>query len=139
MEKNLGDYILNVCKTLNKHHIEYMIVGGTAVAFYGYYRTSINQAGIAAEKPDLDFWYNPSYKNYFNLLNALEDLGVDVAEFKKEQVPDPKKSFFKYEFENFTIDFLPQLKARFNFRTCFLKREVILIGQTEIPILHYED
>jgi len=116
-----------------------MIVGGAAVALYGYFRRSMNQAGAVAEKPDLDFWYNSNYKNYFNLLNAVEELGMDVTEFKKEQTPNPKKSFFKYEFENFTIDLLPELKAKLSFRTSFQKREVIIIGETEIPILNFED
>jgi hypothetical protein len=55
-------------------------------------------AGKIAEKPDLDFWYNPTYDNYFKLLNALEELGQDVTRFKDEQTPNPKKSFFRYEF-----------------------------------------
>ena len=34
-------------------------------------------------KPDLDFWYNPTYENYFNLLKALEELGIDLIEDKE--------------------------------------------------------
>ena len=82
-----------------------MIVGGTAVALHGYSRPSMNVTDEVAEKPDLDFWYNPTYENYFKLLNALEELGQDVTKFKQEQVPNPKKSFFRYEFEKFTLDF----------------------------------
>ena len=59
------------------------------------------------EKYDLDIWYNPTYENYFNLLSALENLGEDVSEFRDEQTPDPKRSFFKFDFEQFTLDFLP--------------------------------
>ncbi len=111
MEPSLTNSILSVCRSLNKFSVEYIIVGGTAVALNGYYRYSMNVAGEITTKPDLDFWYNPNYDNYFKLLNALEDLGQDVTQFKEEQTPDPKKSFFRYEFENFTLDFLPELKA----------------------------
>lgn len=93
MESSLTDSILSVCRTLNKYLVEYIIVGGTAVALHGYYRRSMNVDGKMTEKPDLDFWYNPTYNNYFKLLNALEDLGQDVTEFKQEQTPNPKGHF----------------------------------------------
>jgi len=77
MEDSLANSILNVCKILNKHSVEYLIVGGTAVALHGYFRLSRQSSGLLTEKYDLDFWYNSSYENYFKLLDALEDLGQD--------------------------------------------------------------
>lgn len=57
MEKELADSILHVCKALNNHSVQYLIVGGTAVILHGYYRLSTNSAGEILDKPDLDFWY----------------------------------------------------------------------------------
>ena len=139
MESSLTHNILGICKTLNKFSVEYLIVGGTAVALHGYYRHSMNDAGEIAEKPDLDFWYNSTYDNYFKLLNALEDMGQDVKKFKDEQTPDPKRSFFRYEFENFTLDLLPELKKPLKFRSAFDKRELVTVDGTEISFLSYED
>ena len=139
MESSLTDSILNICKALNKCSVEYLIVGGTAVALHGYYRHSTDAAGEIAEKPDLDFWYNPSYDNYFKLLTALEDLGQDVTKFRNEKTPDPKRSFFRYEFEKFTLDFLPALKATLKFRSSFSRREVVALNGTEIPFINYAD
>jgi hypothetical protein len=139
MESSLTDSILLVCRTLNKFSVEYIIVGGTAVALHGYYRHSMNVAGEIAEKPDLDFWYNPTYNNYFKLLNALEELGQEVTKFKEEQTPDPKKSFFRYEFEKFTLDFLPELKTSTRFRRAFNRREMVTLNDVEIPFVSYED
>ena len=139
MESSLTDSILRVCKTLSKFSVEYIIVGGTAVALHGYFRPSRNLAGEIAKKPDLDFWYNPTYDNYFKLLNALEDLGLDVIKFKEEQTPNPKRSFFRYEFEEFTLDFLPELKASLKFRSSFSKRENVTLDDIEIPFINYED
>lgn len=99
----------------------------------------MNVTGQIAEKPDLDFWYNPTYKNYFKLLNALEDLGQDVAKFKEEQTPDPKRSFFRYKLEKFTLDFLPELKASLNFRSSFTKKEIVTLNDIEIPFINYDD
>jgi hypothetical protein len=139
MESSLTDNILDVCKALNKFSVEYLIVGGTAVALHGFYRHSMNVDGETAAKPDLDFWYNPTYDNYFKLLNALEGLGQDVTKFKEEQTPDPKRSFFRYEFEKFTLDFLPELKASLKFRSSFDKREIVAFNDTEIPFINYDD
>ena len=139
MKKTLGESILNICNILNKHSVEYIIVGGTAVALHGYYRQSINLDEVVTDKPDFDFWYNPTYKNYFNLLNALEELGQDVTEFKKEQTPNPKKSFFRYDFEKFNLDLLPELKAQLKFRTSFLRKEVVSLNGIDIPFISYDD
>jgi len=119
MENSLIESVLHVCRILNTHSVEYLIVGGTAVALHGYYRQSHTSSGSLAEKHDLDFWYNSTYDNYFRLLNALEDLDQDVAEFKAEATPNPKKSFFRIEFDKFTIDFLPELPGLSKFRSSF--------------------
>lgn len=89
MEKTLSESILNICNVLNKNSVQYLLVGGTAVALHGYLRHSRNDAGEVMDKPDLDFWYNPTYENYFNLLNAIKVLGQDVSEFENEKAPDP--------------------------------------------------
>ena len=139
MENNIADSLLQICSILNKHSVRYIIVGGTAVALHGYLRPSTDVTGATIDKPDLDFWYNPTYENYFNLLNALEELGQDVTEFKKEQTPNPKTSFFRYELEQFTLDFLPELKAPLKFGLAFKKREVITLGKIAIPFISYDD
>jgi hypothetical protein len=73
--KSLIECTKLTCKILNKYKVEYLIVGGTAVAIYGYARLSRASDGSLLGKHDLDFWYNPTYENYFNLLKALKDIG----------------------------------------------------------------
>lgn len=139
MESSLTESILNICKTLNKCSVEYLIAGGTAVALHGYLRASTNSSGMITDKPDLDFWYNPTYKNYFNLLNALEELGQDVTRFKKEKTPKPNKSFFRYELDKFTLDLLPELKASLKFRPSYNRRAIVRLNGIEIHFIGYED
>ena len=139
MNSNLTESILNVCRILNKHSVQYLIAGGTAVALHGYLRMSLHSSGIPADKYDLDFWYNSVYDNYFNLLNALEELGQDVSEFKEEIAPDPKKSYFRLEFEKFTLDFLPELSGLGKFSESFNEREKVNLGGTEISFISYDD
>jgi hypothetical protein len=102
MQNSTIESVVKVCGLLNKHGVEYLIVGGTAVALHGFHRGSRMPSGELAEKPDLDIWYNPSYENYYRVLSALDELGVDVSALKQEKVPHPKKSFFRKEFEEFT-------------------------------------
>lgn len=139
MESDLTESILRVSGILNKHSVDYLLVGGTAVALHGYFRHSVNSAGIPADKPDVDVWYNPTYGNYFKLLDALHELGQNVARFKKEQAPNPKTSFFKYEFETFTLDLLPALKSAMPFNAAFAKKEYVVFAEVVIPFIGYED
>lgn len=139
MHKKITDNILAVCHALNKCGVQYLIVGGTAVALHGYFRWSYKSDGKPADKYDLDIWYNPSYPNYFKLLDALEELGQDVSEFREEQAPDPHHSFFRFELEDFTLDFLPAIKSSFKFSTSFNNRDVITIDGTDISFISFED
>jgi hypothetical protein len=131
MEDNLSAYILHICEVLNNHTVEYMIVGGVAVALHGYFRKSIGPDGKPAEKPDMDIWYNPTFANYFKLLDVLEELGQEVSKFKNEQVQNPKKSFFKYDLGNLTLDLLPMLKTNLPFQQAFEKREIVSLNKID--------
>jgi len=139
MDKGLRNSLLTVCSLLSKHKVEYLVVGGTAVALHGYFRMSVSLAGIPTDKPDLDFWYNPSYKNYFKLLDAIEALGEDVSAFKNETTPNPKKSFFKLNFDTFTIDFLPELPGLSKFRNSYENKEVVQVEGVDIMFINFDD
>ncbi|TDN35760.1 hypothetical protein E4631_24485 [Hymenobacter sp. UV11] len=139
MNDSLVDHLLAVCQVLNDHGVEYLTVGGTAVALYGYYRLSMNPAGVVVDKPDVDLWYNPTYGNYFKLLRALEALGQDVSAFRQEQAPNPKQSFFKYEFEQFTLDLLPELRVTLSFGASYRTREVLTLQDVVIPLISLDD
>lgn len=124
---------------LEKHKVQYILIGGTAVALNGYYRHSMNIAGELTEKPDIDIWYNPTYENYFNILNVIEELGQDVAVFKNEKSPNPRKSFFKLDFEDFTFDILPEIKVATKFFEAYKRKETVEIEETQIHFMNYVD
>lgn len=139
MESSLKDSLLAVCVLLEKHNVHYMLIGGVAVALNGYYRHSINTAGELTDKPDIDIWYNPTYENYFNILKVMEELGQDVTEFKSEQNPNPRKSFFKLDFADFTLDILPEIKAIIKFQDAHKRKETVEIEKTRIHFMNYFD
>lgn len=127
-----------ICHILNDHSVEYLIIGGASVALHGHYRISKDSAGRDTEVDDIDFWYNPTYDNYFRLLNALETLGLDVSGVRKEKVPDPHRSFFRLERPKFTLDFLPSVPGLQRFREVFNTKESTRLGDVEIPFISYE-
>ena len=135
MEKSYSNSIVNISQTLYKHGVAFLVVGGAAVGFHGYARPSMESGGNKSEKPDFDFWYNPTYDNYYRLLNAIEDFGVDVSRYRAEKSPKPKSSFFKFEIPECFIDFLPALQSPVKFKNAFLAREIITLQEVEIPFI----
>ena len=100
---------------------------------------SITSSGSYAVKPDVDLWYNPSYPNYFHLLNAIEELGQDVTAYKNEIAPNPRKSFFKLDFDTMTIDFLPELPGLNKFRDSYTRKEIVEIDGEKILFICIDD
>ena len=139
MENDLSEGLSKVCEILNKHSVEYLVIGGSAVAFHGYPRPSVAPSGKMADKPDLDFWYNPTYENYFKVLDAMHELGEDVSQFKAEKTPDPRKSFFRIDHEQFTIDLLPEVPGLSRFRSSYNTRIEAKSGEITVPMISYED
>ncbi len=138
MTSSFQDSLLEVCAVLGKHSVQYLIVGG-AVALHGYFRYSTNEAGQAAIKPDFDVWYNPDYGNYFRLLDALEELGLDVLRFMKEKTPKHRESFFKFNLPAFTLDFLPLSPGNDNFRESYKRCETLEFDGTIITVIAFDD
>lgn len=130
---------LDILSTLNKYEVEYMVVGGVAVGYYGYIRMSMANNGQLLDEPDLDIWYNPTYANYYHLLNALEDIKIDVTRLKAEQAPDPKHSFFRYKLGDCTLDLLPQIKAPIRFRDAFDRRRSFVRDGFKISLISVAD
>ncbi|MGE5340181.1 MAG: nucleotidyltransferase [Candidatus Omnitrophota bacterium] len=54
---------------LEKHQVEYVVVGGFAVNYYGYIRTT----------QDIDFLIFPSSQNSQKMIDALDDFGFGNA------------------------------------------------------------
>lgn len=61
-------------KLLNHHNVEYMVVGGYALAFHGKPRHT----------GDLDIWINVSEKNSIKMIKVVNDFGLQSLGFQKE-------------------------------------------------------
>ncbi len=57
----LNEDFVDLLITFNRNKVDYILVGGYAVIYHGYNRTT----------GDLDLWVNPTSRNYRKMLQAF--------------------------------------------------------------------
>jgi hypothetical protein len=112
---------------LNSHGVEHLLVGGYAVAYHGYPRTT----------NDMDIWAGVSPENAEKLVTALREFGfshssVDAAAFLDE------KRIIRMGVPPVCIDLIMSISG-LNFATCFTKRVVGEIDGITVNLLSLED
>jgi len=75
----LPDDFKEFLKLLNAHTVEYLLIGGYAVGFHGYPRTTA----------DLDVWVAMSMDNATKLVNVFHEFGMLSDEIKPELFLNP--------------------------------------------------
>lgn len=60
-------------KLLNSHQVEYLLIGGYAVCFHGYYRNTA----------DIDFWVGVSPQNAKKLVQLIREFGFETPELSE--------------------------------------------------------
>ena len=139
MENSFFEDIFKICNEFDKFSVEYLIVGGTAVGIYGDYRATKMPDGSDSNKHDFDFWYNPTYENYYKIIKALKSLGRDMSAFEIESAPNPKKAYLNFDFEKFKIDLLPEILGLESFSKSYSNKSRSKIQDLEINIISLED
>jgi predicted nucleotidyltransferase len=61
-------------KLLNSHRVEYLLVGGYAVCYHGYYRNT----------GDMDLWIAVHRENAAKMASLIREFGFDVPEVSEE-------------------------------------------------------
>ena len=77
LHKDLREFI----ELLNSHGVEYVVVGGHAVAFHGYPRYT----------GDIDFLVRPTEENVSRIVAVLEGFGFSGAHELKASLTKPEK------------------------------------------------
>lgn len=90
----MKETLISICTLLNKHEVDYLLIGGVAVIYHGYTRSTA----------DLDFWYNPTLSNFHKIISAFKEYGIDVTELEKT-VFNPKKTFLRFPTPGFRAEF----------------------------------
>lgn len=138
ISNEIRESLQKVCKALNNAAVDFMVIGGTAVGYYGYQRISGSAQYINEIKTDLDFWYRPTTENFIALTSALEMLGVPLDKLQSI-VFDPEKTFLKIPHKNFQTDFLPVMAGLESYKECKQNATKETIDGNEFYIISYRD
>ena len=138
ISNEIREVLQKVVASLNKYQVEYLIVGGVAVSFYGYQRISGTSESLPEMKTDLDFWYKPTNENFLNLVKALKEMGIETASLD-QIVFDPKKTFLKIPHKTFHTDFLPEMLGLKSFKESKSKATRHELDGNELFIIGYNE
>ncbi len=112
---------------LNAHKVEYLIVGGYAVAFHGFPRST----------GDIDFWIKPFPENAERLMKALIDFGFGSVDLSKDDFLK-KDQVIQLGFPPNRIDIMTNVSG-VEFDECWKEKEEIDFEGEKINFisLHY--
>ena len=125
--KNLFNFdFFEFLELLNKHQVEYIIVGGYAVILHGYSRST----------GDLDLWTQKTEINYEKLKLVYADFGSSI--FPLEEFLNDKFDVWGIGFEPSKIEILTNMDG-LEFESSYIKKRYIEIENLSIPFLDFED
>lgn len=113
--------------SLNDHKVEYLVVGGYAVAFHGHPRYT----------KDLDIWVSNTPKNIENLLKALTGFGFKSLQLSPKDF-EASDTVIQLGFPPNRIDLLTGLKG-VTFEECYRLRQTQVLEGTPVPFIDLEN
>jgi predicted nucleotidyltransferase len=111
---------------LNEHNVQYLVVGGYAVAFHGYPRYT----------KDIDIWVYLDRENAEKLLKVLADFGFGSLNLKIEDFLDPEQ-VIQLGYPPNRIDLLTDLKG-VDFKNCYSSKVEVEIEGTQVNFINLE-
>lgn len=93
----MDNFYLKVIRAFNVAEVEYLVVGGFAVNYYGYNRAT----------GDLDLWISPRSSNLIKIEDALNRIGFEFgAEAQQELV---NENIVSFEEDGCIIELIPRM------------------------------
>ena len=114
-------------RLLNSHGVEYLVVGGYAVGYYGYRRAT----------GDMDIWIAVNEVNAEKTAQALRDFGMPEKEAIKDLLIE-KDKIIRMGVPPIRIEVITGASG-VNFEECYLRREVIDIDDIPVNFISLED
>jgi hypothetical protein len=114
-------------KLLNSHCVEYLVVGGYAVGYYGYPRAT----------GDIDIWIAVSEVNAEKTAQALREFGMPEKEAIKDLFIERDK-IIRMGVPPIRIEVITGASG-VNFEECYVRREVIAIDDVPVNFISLVD
>ena len=115
---------------LIKNKVDFMLVGGYAVIYYGYDRNT----------GDMDIWLKTGNENRDKLVKALKDFGVidqHLERLKEMDFTNPVPVFY-FGKEPRRIDFLTMI-SNVKFEEAMQRVNYSALENEKVPVIHYND
>ena len=112
---------------LNDEGVEYLLIGGMAVNYYGYHRSTA----------DLDVWVAVNPENEDRLARALRKFGFSEATVAQRPLLEPGK-FIRMGIEPVRIEIFTEVSG-VDFEECYPRRESVILGDVRIDVIHLDD
>lgn len=114
-------------KLLNSKQVEYLLIGGWAVGFYGYPRAT----------GDMDIWVSTSKENALKVVDAFKDFGFDIPKLTTELFTK-ENQITRIGVPPLRIEVLTTISG-VNFEECFKNRNTALIDNVKINFIGLDD
>lgn len=123
----MHDHFLTFIRLLNEENVEYVVIGGYAVAKHGYPRYT----------GDLDIFVNGSRENAEKLLNVMFNFGFGPYDFDLNDFYGEER-FVSIGDEPYKIELLTQTSG-VTFADVYQNKEVVMSQNTAINFISYND
>jgi len=127
---NLHDENIKQCLlTFNEFKIQYLVVGGYAVNFYGYVRSTL----------DADVWIHDTKENLDKLEKCFVHLDYDISDAKKavDELRDGRN--LHVLFEESKLDLIILYSNILKFEDAEKRKKMLQLKESEVPFIGYED
>jgi len=111
---------------LNAHEVQYLVVGGYAVAFYGHPRYT----------KDIDIWVSSARQNAHNLICALAEFGFSFPNLNADDFTTPD-AIIQLGYPPNRIDLLTTLSG-VAFDECYASRQEVVIDDIKVCYIDIE-
>lgn len=114
-------------KLLNSHHVEYLLIGGYAVCYHGYYRNTA----------DMDIWIAATPENAVRMVQLIRDFGFDTPQLK-EGIFLEKGRIIRMGIEPTRIEVLTGITGC-EFTECYRNRVEASLDGTPVKVIGLQD
>lgn len=112
---------------LNENDVEYLVIGGYAVAFHGYPRFT----------QDIDIWVRPTRENARRVVETLSDFDFPTDKIRIETFTEPDV-LFQLGRPPFRIDILTTVDG-IKFENCYKRRIIQNWDGLELKVISLKD
>ena len=114
-------------RLLSYHRVEYLLIGGYAVCYHGYYRNTV----------DIDFWIAVSEDNANKLVGVFRDFGFNIPELSTDLFLR-KGRMIRMGVEPMRIEIITEISGC-DFRECYARRIRTTVDGLQVDVISLPD